>query len=179
MPKTITIVTIFLFVLSISLSGIAQEPALSDQDRKFMEKAALGSMMEVQLGEMAKENAGDDEVKAFGERMVTDHSKANEQLKELAAEKKVNLPAELDEKHMEKVDKLKDKTGAEFDSKYMTLMVKDHQEDVEKFRKQAQEGNDPELKQFAADTVKVLEGHLESAGKIHGRIETEKTKPAQ
>jgi putative membrane protein len=120
-------------------------------------------MMEVQLGKIAADKASSDKVKDFGKRMQDDHGKANEELKGIASKKGVTLPKELASKHKRAVDRLSKLSGAEFDREYMKAMVDDHKEDLQKFKRQADKGKDPDVKQFASKNVPVLEQHLSLA----------------
>jgi len=95
-------------------------------DWKFFKKAAQGGMTEVTLGQMAANKAENEAVKSFGQQMVTDHGKANQELKDLAVAESVTLPTEMsaDEKALQ--EKLSGLSGAEFDKAYMEEMLKDH-----------------------------------------------------
>src|SRR5205085_4231192 len=116
--------------------------ALSSADRDFMMKAAIGGMEEVELGRMAAQKAASNDVKQFGQRMVDDHSRANDELTSLAGQKTVTLPTALDQQHQADVDRLSRLAGAAFDREYMTMMVKDHVEDVAEFEREASTGSD-------------------------------------
>jgi putative membrane protein len=129
----------------------------------FVMKAAHGGMAEVELGQLATERASDASVKDFGQRMVTDHSKANDELKQIASSKGINLPTTLDAKNQATKDRLSKLNGAAFDRAYMQDMVNDHREDVNEFRRESQRGTDPEVKAFAAKTLPTLEEHLKLA----------------
>jgi len=142
---------------------------LSEEDRKFAENAARGGKMEVMLGKLAATNAGSDIVKALGKMMVSDHTKANEELTKWASGVGYTLPTDLDEKKQKKYDELKAKKGMEFDKMYTDFMVSDHKEDIKDFKKQASDGSDSALKSFAGNTVPTLEHHL---------MESEKAKDA-
>lgn len=155
-------------ILSLFAVGSLAMPAYaadkpSGKDREFATKAALGGLMEVQLGKLAQEKAQTPEVKNFGQRMVEDHGKANDELKQLASKKNLRLPTALDEKHQKKVDKLQKASGADFDQGYMREMVKDHSKDVAQFRKASTEVKDPDLRAWAEKTLPVLEEHLRLA----------------
>jgi putative membrane protein len=139
-------------------------------DSKFLREAAEGGMMEVQAARMAQEKATSENVKAFAKQLEQDHSKANEELKQLAAEKKVDLPADLGEKHQKHISKLEKLSGAEFDREYMKLMVDDHKKDVKSFKKQADRAMDSDVKTFAADKVPVLEQHLSQAQQLNAEV---------
>jgi len=136
---------------------------LSKDESTFVMEAAEGGMMEVQLGKLAQEKAGDEKVKQFGKRMEQDHSKANDELKKIATDKGVQLSTDLDKKHKTKVDKLTKLSGADFDKQYMNDMVSDHKEDIKKFQRVADKGKDAELKQFASQTLPTLKEHLQLA----------------
>ena len=132
-------------------------------DKKFVKDSALGGMTEVELGKLAAQKGSSDAVKQFGQRMVDDHSKANSQLKEIASKSSIEVPAELDSKHQSRVDKLAKLSGPDFDKAYMKDQVKDHEHDVSDFKSEAQYGSDPNIKQFAMNTLPVLQEHLTAA----------------
>lgn len=135
-------------------------------DEDFLKEVANGGLMEVQLGKYAEENATNPRVQKFGAMMVRDHSKVNEELKSLAKSKNVELPASLDDTHKKKLDEMKNEKSEDFDKAYIKDMVDDHEKDVDKFQKQAENGKDEEVKAFAAKTLPVLLMHLDSAKAI-------------
>lgn len=141
---------------------------MSSQDRNFMMDAAMGGMMEVELGRMATQQGASDAVKQFGQRMVDDHSQANTELMSIASTKGISLPTELDSKHREHVTKLSSMSGAEFDRAYVKMMVNDHEKDVSVFEKQSTRGADPDLKAFASKTLPTLQEHLQIARTLPG-----------
>ncbi len=136
---------------------------LSSGDQRFIKDAAAGGMLEVQLGKLATEKASSQQVKDFGKHMVTDHGKANTELKHLASTKNVQIPTELEGKQKSTYDRLAKLSGDRFDREYMKTMIDDHKEDVDAFQKQADKGNDAEVKSFAAKTLPTLKQHLEMA----------------
>jgi putative membrane protein len=129
-------------------------------DKKFAKDAALGGMTEVELGKLAAQKGSSDAVKQFGQKMVDDHSKANQELKQVASLEKIDLPNSIDSKHQSRIDKLSKLDGPSFDKAYIKDQVKDHKQDVSAFQSEAQSGTDPNVKQFAAKTLPVLQGHL-------------------
>jgi putative membrane protein len=135
----------------------------------FMEDAAQGGMAEVELGKLASQKGADAEVKKFGQMMVTDHTKANNELKTLAASKKMELPKDMGS-HKSEHDKLNGLSGADFDKEYVDGMVSDHETDVAMFEKQANNGTDPEVKAFAAKTLPTLKKHLEAIKAIQAKM---------
>lgn len=132
-------------------------------DSHFMMKAAQGGMAEVQLGQLAKDHASSDAVKTFGQHMVDDHSKANDELKGLAAKKNVTLPTDVDAKDKAVMDRLSKLNGAAFDRAYMRDMVADHRKDIAEFQKESNGGRDPEVKEWASKTLPTLQSHLTMA----------------
>lgn len=149
-----------------SQSGNQGQGALSAQDRRFVTEAAQGGIMEVELGRLASERASNPEVKAFGRRMVEDHTVANERLKQVARERSLTLPTEMTAEQKQERDKLSRATGAEFDRMYMSHMVKDHQKDVSEFEKETQKGEDAAVRSFAQQTLPTLREHLQMAQKL-------------
>jgi putative membrane protein len=133
------------------------------KDTEFAVKAAESSMLEVQLGKLAQQKASSPQVKKLAQTMVDDHSKANEELKSIAAQKNISLPASLSDDSQKKYNDLAQKTGKEFDKEYIDFMVKEHKEDVDEFKDQAENGNDAELKAWASAKVPALQHHLEMA----------------
>ena len=146
------------------------EVELAPQDQKFSEEAAIGGLMEVTLGELALQQAKDEQVMAFGQRMVQDHGQANEKLMAIAEQKGIQLPQELPEDAQQKYEELQQLSDAEFDRAYMDEMVKDHEKDVQAFEQQAESGQDPDLRAFAEETLPTLREHLEMAKEVHSQV---------
>jgi putative membrane protein len=142
---------------------------LSEQDREFLVKAAQGGMLEVEAAKLARERASSAEVKEFAQTLLKDHQAANEKLQRIAADKGIALPKELDAKHKDELKKLSDAKGEDFDRKFIERMgLKDHKKDISMFEKQAKQGKDATLKNFAEQTVPTLRKHLSMAQKISG-----------
>lgn len=134
-----------------------------EDDAEFAVAAADDGMLEVQLGKLAQTNSTDSHVKTLGQMMAEDHSKVNDELKTLAAQMKITLPTVLGDKNQKKYNDLASKTGKDFDDAYCAFMVKDHKEDIDEFKREADKGSDMELKSWAAGKVSTLEHHLEMA----------------
>lgn len=132
-------------------------------DRKFVEEAARGGMAEVEAGKLAQKQAAAAPVKAFAEQMVADHTKANDQLAQIAMTKGIEVPTEADRSHKRSLEKMGKLQGAEFDREYMKTMVADHKKTVSLFEKESKSGKDPELKKFAATLLPDLQKHLQMA----------------
>lgn len=148
--------------------------ALASGDKKFVEKAVGGSMLEVQLGQMAQQKATNEQVKQFGAKMAEDHAKAGDELKQIATAKGVQVPASVDKSHQKDVQKLEKLSGAQFDREYMKMMVADHKNDVSEFQKQAKSGKDAELKSFAAKTLPTLQEHMKMAQSTYDAVKAAK-----
>src|ERR1700751_924272 len=119
---------IFILILAgCTCNATAQTPAKCEI--KFAQKAAEGSMMEVKLGELGVSHAVTSEVKANAQLMINDHSKANDELKSIAAKKNITLPASISDKEQKMYDKLAKLSGKDFDKKYTKCMIKDHKMD--------------------------------------------------
>jgi putative membrane protein len=145
------------------------EIAKDDQD--FLVKAASGGLMEVQLGKLTAEKSASASVKEFGQKMVTEHSKLNDELRALAAQKNITIPSTPGEDEMKDINKLTDaKMGRDFDKDYMALMVDDHKNDLDKFEKAATDCKDPDIKAFAAKYVPTLKQHLDAAQAIRDKM---------
>ncbi len=138
----------------------------SEKDAQFMMNAAKGNLMEIQLGQLATLQAESDEVAEFGQAMIEDHGTSSAELNEIAQQKNVQLPLDLDPEQQATVDELHELTGAEFDRKYMREMVKAHSKDVTKFQLAAQRLEDPDLAAWAQESLPVLEAHLQEAVQI-------------
>jgi putative membrane protein len=139
-------------------------------DRAFVMEAGPGGLAEVELGKLAAQKGQSTDVKKFGQRMVTDHSKANAELKKLAASKGITLPAAMNAEQMAEHAKLAKLSGAEFDREYMALMVEDHDKDVAAFEEEAKDGSDPDIKSFAQKTLPTLQEHQKMAKEIKAKL---------
>jgi putative membrane protein len=143
---------------------------MSAADSKFIKEAAVGGMEEVTLGQLAAQKATDPDVKNFGQKMVDDHSKANDQLKQLAAQKGVTVASALPPSKQKDVDQLSKLSGAAFDKKYVSMMVSDHKKDVAEFKKESAKAKDSDLKSWAGATLPTLQDHLKMIEDISAKM---------
>jgi putative membrane protein len=143
---------------------------MKSPDTAFAVKAAQGGLAEVKLGKLAAEKGSSPDVKAFGQQMVDDHSKANEQLKSVAESEGMTLPTDVNAKQQAMYDRLSKLSGAQFDAAYVKDMLMDHQMDVKDFKKEAQSGTDEKIKSFASQTLPVIQGHLEKLQAIQPKL---------
>ncbi len=149
--------------------------AMTTADHKFAMMAAMGGMMEVELGKLAAEKGASDEVRQFGQKMVDDHTKANGELMQVASSRGMTLPTAPDPKHQAEMRKFSALTGEQFDREYVKMMVKDHKKTVAEFQKEASRGADADLKAFAARTLPTLQEHLQMIQRINDKMALRKS----
>jgi len=160
-----------------------QAMAKGSPDSSFITEAAEGGLKEIELGTLAQSRANDSNVKAFGQRMVSDHGKANKELMSLAKAKGITLPSSHPSTatgatgtagRNDMSGELSGLKGAEFDRAYMTHMVEDHEKDVKAFEQEAQTGQDPEMKAWAVKQLPTLREHLSQAKSVRDRLAASK-----
>ena len=147
-------------------SPVFRSVKASDKDQQFLQHAARDGLAEVQLGQMAAERATNPEVQRFGQRMASDHTKANQELMALAQSKNLSVPKEIDKKHQKTAEALTKKQSTSFDREYTRDMVKDHEKAVQLFTTEANEGRDADIKAFASKTLPTLQEHLQMARQL-------------
>jgi putative membrane protein len=136
-------------------------------------EAARAGLFEVQAAELARSQATSPAVKDFAERIITDHGKANQELKRLAQKKDATLPTTLSSKEERGLDHLRKASVRDFDKVYAQHMVEEHQHDLNKFRRAAEHADDPDLKSFAQGASVVIEDHLLAAKDLQEFIRLE------
>lgn len=141
---------------------------LSDQE--FVNQAAESSLAEVQLGNLAVQRAASDDVKQYAQRMIQEHTQSNQQLATLAKQKNLTIPQNLNAKHQAVKASLSALSGDAFDRAYMTQMQQDHDQVVALFQREATQGQDAELKNWAATLLPQLQNHEAMAQKIASRL---------
>ena len=166
---------------AVALSALAPQARadVPPADKIFASKAAAGGLAEVDLGRLAEQNAGSANVKAFAQRMVTDHTQANQELMAIASKAGLDLPSMPDDESKSVMSKLKGEKGPAFDKVYVGEMVQDHQKDVADFEKEATSGQDPALKNFAMKYLPVLKQHLTMAESLRIKVALEQTVTVQ
>jgi putative membrane protein len=130
------------------------------QDKVFLQKASEGGMAEVQLGQLAAQKGNSAEVKEFGQKMVEDHTRLNEQMKPIAGTLGLNAPKHLNKADQAEYEKLSNLSGDAFDQEYITDMVKDHRKDLHEFRREETATSNPDLKQAVSQAEQVISQHL-------------------
>ena len=136
---------------------------LGFRDYKFLKEAAHGGLMELRLAEVAKQKATSQAVRDFAQSMITVHSKANDELKQIAATKGAVVPSEMSHRENATIERFEKLSGREFDKEYAEHMVKDHKKDAKEFEDAVKDVSDPDLKAFAQKTLNVIQQHLRSA----------------
>ncbi len=144
----------------------ANEAGQTMKDKMFLRNAAEGGMAEVKLGQLATEKAGSDDVKAFGQKMVDDHTALNNEMAPIADSMGVRTPKNLSKKDQDLYDQLNGLSGTEFDNAYLTAMVKDHRKDLRDFRMEASSTQDANLKAAVEKGQNVIHEHLMMVEKL-------------
>jgi putative membrane protein len=150
---------------SATTTGVAggTRSEMTNDDKEFVTMAGMGGLAEMQMGKLALEKASSAGVKAFAQRMVTDHSKSNAEIAEFATTKGLALATELSGDPKSALEHISSLSGAEFDKAYMTHMVEDHEKVVAAFDKASTSATDADLKAWAGRTLPTLKEHLELA----------------
>ncbi|WP_324673380.1 DUF4142 domain-containing protein [Hymenobacter sp. GOD-10R] len=155
------------------------QPTEGEQDKKdfdaeFTTKAASGGMLEVELGKVVAAKGSTPEARKFGQQMVDDHTKANDELKAIAAKHNITLPTGLGEDHQKVYKDVTEKKGVDMDKEYLKEMVKDHEEDVKEFTEASVKASAADLKEFATKTTPTLQHHLEMAQQMSAALDAKK-----
>jgi predicted outer membrane protein/sporulation protein YlmC with PRC-barrel domain len=144
-----------------------QAPAAAD----FVNKAAISNMFEIQSSQLAQQKSQNDRVRQFAQRMVQDHTAATDKLKSTAQGiQGVTVPTSLDQPHQQMMQTLQNSSGAGFDRAYVQMQVTAHRNAVTLFDQYAQNGDNPQFKQFAQQTVPSLREHLQSVEQIQNAL---------
>jgi putative membrane protein len=160
--------------VSVSLliaTGLWVAPAFAQQrisDEDFAKKVAISDKMEVESSQLVLSRNPDSDTKPFAEKMVKDHQETSAELKALVdgGKVKATLPTTLDAEHQKKLDELKAKSGKDFDSAYDHMQMQAHEDAVALFEQYAREGDNPDLRAWAAKTLPHLKEHLTMAKRL-------------
>jgi putative membrane protein len=139
-------------------------------DLPFLREAAGVNLMEVRLGQLAQSKASNAAVKQFGQRMVNDHTKIEQDLSSMVSANGIALNPTLTSDQNDKINSLQNLSGPQFDQAYITLMVQGHQNDVAQFENQSQNSDSPQVRDFAARSLPVLQQHLSYAQQVARQI---------
>jgi len=151
--------------LAIAAGSLAFPAVAADNAQTFVNKAAIGGMFEVDSSRIAQDRAKDQQVKNFAEKMIADHGAANEKLKKIAGDQKLQVPAQPDTAHKTDLERLQNTTKG-FDQPYVEMQRGAHADAVDLFQSYAKAGDNPSLKAFAAETLPTLKMHQDMIEKI-------------
>ncbi|MEG4571297.1 DUF4142 domain-containing protein [Microcoleus sp. N3A4] len=147
-------------------TGETSPNSLSSTDTNFILQAGQTGMLEVQLGRLALQRGSSAGVKQYGQEMVEEHTRANQELMQLAMQKGVKLPTEMSSQNKAVTDRLSGLSGTSFDTAYKQAMIDSHNQAIALFKAQSQEGQDPELKAWATKTLPNLQAHLQMVNQM-------------
>jgi len=142
-------------------AGPAGAAAAKGSDLKFATMVTQSDLAEIQVGNLALQKSNSDQVKKIAQRLVDDHTKSSQALKQIAASKGMTLPAETDPKHKALAAKLENESGDKFDKDFLAANSSDHHKVVAAFQKEASDGNDPEIKGFATQYMPAIQEHTQ------------------
>ena len=157
-------------MIPMTFSAAHAQSTDSDQDKKFLMEASQGGMSEIQMGQLASQKAQSPKVKAFGQKMVADHTTLNNNLKPFADKDGVPPPTALSSEDQAELDKLNGLSGADFDKEYVGYMMKDHKHDQEAFQQEVSSTQDGALKFAVQHGLKVVDEHLAMIDKIGAKM---------
>lgn len=160
---------LYALLIAVGLISFSVGTEASNQD-SFWAEAAQGGMAEIMMAQTALQKTQNEEVRAYAQKMIDDHTAANDELKSLAASKNVTLPTEVSAKHKAMMEKMMSLSGMDFDREYVKSQVKDHEKMVKLFQRQSERDTDAEVKAFAAKTLPTLRMHLEMAQTLNGKM---------
>lgn len=149
--------------MSSDQSSMNQSAMNHMSDQQFAKMAAQGNAAEVAAGQMAQQKASSDQVKQFGQTLVTDHSKSNDKLQEAASKDNMQLPSEPSAKQQQEAQKLQSMSGHEFDRAFLKNEIRDHRKDIREYEQEANSGQNQQLKQYAKESLPTLKKHLHMA----------------
>ncbi|MET0505043.1 MAG: DUF4142 domain-containing protein [Luteibacter sp.] len=153
---------------ALAIAGIAHAQAVKTTaaDTDFVRRASSASLTEIALGKLAADQASSGDVKKFAERMVADHTKANEDLGKLAGSKGVQIAVAPEPAQQQEIDRIKALDGAKFDRAYSDAMVRDHKMVTGLYELEAEKGTDVEIRDYARSVLPTLKDHEKLAGSL-------------
>lgn len=169
--KKASIVPLFMLVMASSAWAQSGTPnatgaatgtsgAHTAQDGRFVTAASAAGQTEILASRLAATQAQSAKVKSFAVTMISDHGKANEELKTIAQKDGYTLSSTPTQDEEANLAKLQSLHGKDFDTAYAAMMLKDHREAVSLFQSESTSGNDGDLKSFATQTLPTLQHHL-------------------
>lgn len=154
-------------ILVASVPALSQKKAAEGKtmtDQQFVDMAAQTDMVEANLGQLAQNTADSQQIKDYGQTLATDHTSDFQQLSAAAKQAGLNLPDAIDAEHNKTmIDPFQKLKGAAFDRKYEQDMVAGHTKALEAYKKEAANGQNDAIKNYAQAAIPVLEKHLSAA----------------
>lgn len=150
-----------------------QKSQLGEQDQQFARQASVGNIFEIQSSQLAQQTSDTEAVKDFAQRMIEDHASVQDQLVTIARQEDFTPPLDLDQEHQQKLQRLRDLTGEEFDKQYMQAQIEAHRKAIDLYTKEIEQGQDEQLQSFAREALPVLRAHLDQAMSIAREIGVE------
>jgi putative membrane protein len=163
---------LILGVIALAAFAACKTAADSGADQVFVTSAATGGMAEVEMGNLAGGKASSPDVKAFAKQMVSDHTKANEELESIASRKSLKIPRTVDIEQKTELDTLTTKAGPDFDKAYVRAQVAGHEKMQRLLSDEAKTGKDPDLKAFAEKTLPTVQQHYQMAKALEAKVGT-------
>jgi putative membrane protein len=175
LKASVVVATVFFLTFTLAVCADDKKPVSKiPEDKDFLAKALQGGNKEVMLGREALLKASHSDVKKFARRMIDDHSKANQELMNIAKDMKVAIVTEASKADRELAGRLAKATGDDFDRQYMKHMVEDHEQEAAEFEAYAKEGKNEKLRSFAAKTLPTVREHLRLAREINAKLKLKK-----
>ena len=153
-----------------SASSSSASSKISAKDQQFLKKLAMGNEAEIELGQLAQDKASNQAVKDFGKRMVDDHTKAKDQMQQLASKENIDLPSKPAPKEAAEKAGLEKLSGAQFDRAYMRHMVMDHRKDVNEVKNENAMTKNQDVKQLTNQLLPTLQDHLQNAEQVNSQV---------
>ncbi len=153
-----------------SLQATPESASSGKDSKQFLAQAMQDSLAEIEVCNLALEKASDDEIKAFSQQMIDDHSRIGREIEDLANRKGVPLPRDVTSEQRSTYDELSGLSGQEFERKFVEHNVEDHEKDIEEFRQQSEQGDDPDIRAFAEKGAQRLSEHLKMAQEVGRRL---------
>jgi putative membrane protein len=148
----------------------AQPGQVSSADQKFVEQAASAGLFEVQSAQLAMQKSQDPQVKAHAQHLLRDHQQANNQLRDIAQNQKLQMPTQMLPEQQKMLSELQSKQGKDFDQTFLSQQKQAHEQAIDLFQKEAKSGQNQALKQFASQTVPTLKMHQQMVSRPSSKM---------
>ena len=149
---------------------VNEERDVPNKDADFVTETAAAGMFEVEAGKLASQQATNADVKNFAQRMVNDHTAANNELMQMASSLNIAAPQSLPEDQRDRLNKLREKQGMDFDKEYMNMIDDDHRKSVNRFENAAEDAESADLRNWASQKLPTLREHHQMAEQIRDKI---------